>query len=1440
MSFFIYDKSSSFKTHFFYSTLAQHGPKWWLFMKFLVYVGFWQDFVSSFTPLMLRHMTGGETTVVDNIYTWSLHFTSCSEFDRRRVWGTDFVILCLAMRIVITTILYVLAKHNFSKQSRLPEWVSSWRSFIIFYAPAPLSYPIVLSLALAIGSSWRENLEQFGYLNVIVGFAVWIGNFFENVFYLPLYSASPLVGNGWFPARMIPDYFYHIFELLNQAMILMVLTAPSDHVAYFFMAGSALYNLYMFLGLWDHPFGSFLESATLLSAMVMKIFVPIACCILIGLERPRAEELWLFFAGLGAFLVFILVFYFVLRKKASHPEKIKNVLLKFQWTAIGNKLDIRLCNELKEALTENPREDLMFGYIYAKLVHGDVDRDMYQRICGLSWMQSHWMNEMIIFELCKAYCESPDPFAVIPEMKRMDADVAEYNRLSNMFWTLMLGGKMKRAMATFGSLLEQKRKLRFQFEFFRSFYPTSDRISTFIMEFPHLAKNAPFHEQFKDRYSRYGRQLVAERGGGSVDGTGFSDCTSHGSYMKTIVMNIRRRTKRAVPFCYKLYLALAIIFLVLVLGLALYDYVQIFEVSQRINPLPGSMYYTLSILKMCSIVKTSLMNAMQCSPWIRYSTDELRKELGINLPEPDGIDFQTMTQTLDDLSNILDSIYFTILNVTNAVNRITNMDIRALVNCWYDKSVFMWRYSNNTILENVSMSMTSVILHQTRNIQHNWDSCQDYCNCPATDYFQEDKENFVAYTYDVSESLRDGCVRPIPYLDTLANGTVANITWLRKLKWDIGIVCFWLFSTIMIWGCHIYHCRMLVRYFRPQSHPNPSMHVERSEKTTKFEIQSQIIVYPLIVLFLCFCYVVQDCLIWNVVRSNYLAILGKYRLLGDLGRDTFSIISFVTMALSREMNLPISETIMNDIWKDVISATNLLTVAFKAAKRSPSLKDIVSGSLCDIDPSAVTFHDMFRCNPLVREVQHAAFMAWAVYQYIKNVTDNTPNNLVRLEHFYNVHLATHISNAADAMLNALIEPLKCYYYFVVELIVTVFFGIVIVIVFWAYYSLMVEYYQQLRDIFVVLDPLFIASNKCLMEFIMKIEEEKKVVEKPSCLFEILEASNAAIMVLADDLTIVALTKPVFAIFGYKQERLFGQFVDILIPKSRKETDKNDSNFYETLEQMKAGKITGTAMQWIVGRCSDDTVVYPRAKITRVDDSHTMYFVIEFKPASSEIHYENLALCYSEVFDNITRSSLPIPVVPEIRLSGETVIKQFKMGVLLAIYMHDTDFSIDFYDDFDVWKSTENFTVQWLSGRDQAVVIDSSCGNSLIMFLSEQESDIPIVNALTYAYEFANTCGSRIYGALVMCSNLELVVYHPEFVSQDSEKSIVMSVEPITNRFKMLRRIAPLFMPSTLLISDDVMELAPYIPATPLINDTGYDLHSLSIDLNDMRSEVPSY
>lgn len=118
------------------------------------------------------------------------------------------------------------------------------------------------------------------------------------------------------------------------------------------------------------------------------------------------------------------------------------------------------------------------------------------------------------------------------------------------------------------------------------------------------------------------------------------------------------------------------------------------------------------------------------------------------------------------------------------------------------------------------------------------------------------------------------------------------------------------------------------------------------------------------------------------------------------------------------------------------------------------------------------------------------------------------------------------------------------------------------------------------------------------------------------------------------------------------------------------------------------------------------------------------------------------------------------------------------------------------------------------------------------------SDLPIVNALTYVYEFANSCGCHVFGAMVMCNDIELIVYHPDFVTDRHSKEISMGVEPISNRMKMLRAIAPLLVPSTLIVSGDIIEIADYIPVTPLMNNTGYDLYSLSIDINEIRSEVP--
>lgn len=368
-----------------------------------------------------------------------------------------------------------------------------------------------------------------------------------------------------------------------------------------------------------------------------------------------------------------------------------------------------------------------------------------------------------------------------------------------------------------------------------------------------------------------------------------------------------------------------------------------------------------------------------------------------------------------------------------------------------------------------------------------------------------------------------------------------------------------------------------------------------------------------------------------------------------------------------------------------------------------------------------------------------------------------------------------------------------------------------------------------------LPPQFIANQKGLMEMIVPKMEKERSDKSVSTFLSLFEASYTQLLVVNSNLVIIGFTRPVQTLFGYKYDQLIGQNLEVLIPKSSRESVDNVSLLYDRLFEDE-----NFSIPLIVGRSSDNASVPVSVRITHIIKG---YILLEFKSVAEFINFRDVLAKHRELIQDFERSALPVNTISQARTAKKPFTVSFKRGIVVLLgTCHDevkTDMS---RDDLLATRHDLIYGIRYYNGEDGILILAVDCCHILALVVSdEEEKRTDIRRALAFMTRFSRETSLPSFGVAMSVENPEvLIVPLPQMKTRrnlleqnltlETDASIVptMTVDLLTPGLWEAVNASQYVSLRTYLVDDEVIAEFPGLESTE-ISFTSRRFHKVEID-----------
>lgn len=1332
-------------------------------------VWFIQQIALSLFPLLIRaRREDRPVTWVHKVICFFLYFRSDFPWNYAKDMYDSQMLIFLACFIIPCGICYAQYILGFET----PIFLKQTRCLTVFLQPN------VVVLALVIHSSkYLNRLLTHGFaidtvlmlgIETIVTCVALVMN---NTFW-PLIQQNPMLGDAQIPSRLIPDSGND--KILQVELLLSVVASLMPNWTSAFVVSLAIAGIGVarWRDVWGAPYMSMYY--TVVHGMLGMSFAGVAALFWISMRWQ-----WLSDGRLTFFAVLLNIISFgvsmmkymrleseVVRELTEHAQmefaSAKEAIRVAQFAVLNNCITEELIQSLHDLRCSEKNLHVTMARIYCEILisDGNYSKELEESARNLFTLDSIPMIERFIaYQLYqtvihdKVICD--DHLAI----QAIEERVEEYKNSTDEFWTCTISGDIRKALEIMKNLSYVLTELTCDFDNLFNFYPNDPQILMMEYQFFRHFRSTPSDRpqsftadwirmgpMLKEKHLRYIGAAYFTRI--EMDGNDESESlsrTSSGSQDGRF-----RKITESLQVYFTGHLSATQIVLLTLSAVMLFvlctcSVVPIQKYTDMTSNL-GASHILMSYLWYMTIVSSKVWTLVAHLATNTTITDRLYVNWS---PKTQEFNMENFGESIFALHYSLASmkqvfvllavipefadfwnfwshvrVNMSICDVPERHGKETEMDVRTHI-----------LYFSSLIAELIRVSPTKNISSSTKFIQ----------------LVKKSPEGWFRSADRVSEST----YASMKFLD----GFTGRLNKRLSSSFESGFVVF--FVIAIVTACFAFLATLsidrsirhtILSHFRPDNHPNPDIHVVKSDSVKACFMLLVPRRYFLLVVLLILPVVIGVTWAQREVRSMATVVVQDMEILSAITRLVISCSMFYD-SVFRNQQFPSTERVESALrlCEQLTADQNLVVKYVVTSSSSVPLKYFHRTRVFNASSSDDIFDELS-----ILEIS-TAFMILG-RDLVTSATQLFHEKYSKLTSIYRQKLLPEAQFTArsfimelDGKIAALSSFTQIHQFFAISYSI-----IALLIVIWNIISIVLFMRQFTR--FMNTIPLkTLAENDCMMSF-FRTGSQNGAGEKEGAnvMSEIYQVSCSSLVMCSMNQTIVAFSADAKAMFAYRTEQLVGQSLELLIPKEASLSGQNGPKFYQQLEIVRNDQTDLSFEKDLIGVASDGSFLQLHVSVSLVEFQNTRFFLLQMKSLSDLIYYDEVLSWYGEFHTNIIQGSYAFQLFPDyLRTRGSPLVQTAKHSALVGVYR---DVAEGLTETMEKLMS-ESKLVEYLSGTTNCCILANSSNHVLVLFLERDGSDSYVTNAVRFYQQY---CGSNMpfRGFVVTENETQLILFPP--------------------------------------------------------------------------------
>ena len=1355
----------------------------------------------------------------------------------------------------------MLSYQIFKETSSVSLWICIFRELLFDIHPMLIMYPIILAMSfdlyklIDIPSLMALSLTQIAVLVILIIiyliFLKWS---------IPLYYSCQYMHTQNITTTIIKGN--NIFGIFLFYAIVFIITLASRDETVCYAAGIVIfiYNAFMAYMIWYKPWSVKFRFYFMFTTHVSGALIAIIATIYFALDF--FDEVYFFAIWGGIILLSLIICWILIQQKFKKMIRIiessesiklnpKNAAFLCQVALQQNKLNKFVLEYMDSVYTKDPSIPNLISLVICQFMYDNHSGDIDIMITTLA--NTHNLPrifEFFIYELYKRYTNTSKVVCLLTGVESIDERILEYKSLSDKFWRQAMLGQTFSAVSSIIKLKFLLDDLCYDFRTFEIFFPAHSKVHSLYNEF-----FKKFTLKQDTKIDELNRITLSDNMWVSHDMTDGSSSVHSGSessdeedlrnnQQQWINDNVKKLIQK--PISIGFVVVAIILWFIGIIGFCFFTLNNDHDIKVMMRSSFKSFPHYILV--------NSLNSVNQLMPvWYQFNYMLVGIQKGVS----------PITLTYDDIENIVGTLEF-----PNGTQRILTTTTSIFENL---STVLSSIQEEIAIVEQYIMDLSEI--EEFSDFKEGWflpnveTSANFYLACDQaitsignqvflflrddpditpTELMTRIQESW-SYALTINEALNAQIdniyTRLYNVLDKLLD---ENLYSKQTLIVGLILLAVDIIATIsIILGTFYKFLNITIQHFRPDTHPNKNVKVSLVEKPSKNMCSYTIFFIILLYLFIwALLFVLQFLFNLAIVTDNneiyrYCQSMMAIRNLtasssmlafGVIDRASFNEVATESFTF-KDLHSDFSSSLTDFVTK--------LSSQYYANGRAERLMTHIDNHTCDISKNSSTF-DLYDCWGTVVIGNFLTHFISRI-EYEQRSTDN---DFLQIQYLVLDKISKDLADISNFIAGLAIETATEIYFFTspqfsIIMLCALFLFVFLFEILHFSQVIEIQYGKQIT----ALSPMYTVMHQCLVSFVADLSESEMKPNEQTPFFEIYENAGVSVVVLTEKLVIVAFTKDVLKIFGYKAAQLLGQHIETLIPSYEKQWKNNDKKFYRQIELVKAHEASNRFSRTVTGCCSDRSPVDLKTSVSYVETNDGNYFIIEFRSIARETFYEEQYINSSKLINEYRNASMPIilftndPVLSRRTTFTKPIPARYRhyaavyVGLSIDENYEMTDIS---ESSFAPMKDMLALTTPLYSGVNGALVLDATCEYAIIIYVNNEENDAHLHNAVGFSLDFSEKNIYPTHGIIIEGEDIDVSLFPLQ--PTDSEHPLTqlrpaMTIEPSSEVIQKLAEAMPLVVENCLILPDNAAHLLVDVPAETFPNDLGMDLSIIEIKIS---------
>lgn len=1310
-----------------------------------------QSWLVCFLPFVTLNSDESTNTQLKSIVTIILGFAT-------KITGLSFesfrihiFTICFIAVATVTCIIWIVYK----KARAIHPFILKIRGILFLYNPAVYYYlpSMFIGYQIALFQTDDISFSKIALILleiIVIALATWF------TFSLsPLLFQNPLFSKAHLPTTLFPNYncVYHF--LADIVYVIQVFNITSKIVQTLVSVIYFIYAIQHAVRLYRLPYLShFLSAVSIAIDISHAVITPCA----IWFSNVQCQTIF-FLISAGSLILLIAIFYWILEyrgkklvKDLESLEQLKidkdKTILYVQEALLECKITKNLLNQIDPIFEGSTRLEVLAIHQYLKCIYADDPQTLQnikRTILSLHmFKQLPTIQSFFLFELLHSVCKLERDTILSPENDLMKK-YQTYEMEAERFWDSMIRGKLKPAMS---ALLELNRQIADFSKVFRSYnclYPNNDMVLKLKQDFAYnvIPACTTISDTKIDLPMTHLQIRYAQFVGLRVDKLArlfFGDDEVEKSVIKAtqIEMNIKSNiAKHVMKPLNNRSKAIFWIQCFVVVAFILICSVYPFFVLKRTRDISKFRNFSSEISKVASewvFISITICQTLNQSVYDLVTEESLLESIKHNTSSI--VTIQTLFSQLNDTLNDF-IVQMRLLFIQNSYfsEAPPLSNIRQI---FMDDKVNYFPYADN-ITESLDkgFQVKALLLFYFTYVSNFIDdlNASDPYNSTIAEHIRERAYKFSNITLNIMNLV----AKTFGYIDEYVHGYI-GVQSVSNVLIYILVAIIVLFIAAEPFTVYFFRKSVmseisedLKKYFRPHTQsPDDTIDEEYVEEIEEFPI-STLIPKTSPSLGVMIGYAFFNMLLWAFIYKSYYEISSLLNTVNSIEKlDIDSAISLNSVLAAYQFANTTSDfssitidnmlTLYNDVFNYIKDSNETSVPLYEIlnATRSNQIESEEFDSLHEFYHQ-ISFEQLY------------LLIGYLTGTLAKNVTDGLGSPYIHSFHI-NFQTLRPIKSNLTYLYNSYLTEEIAHLGFLcgMDVLVYVMASILMFALFWRRYLDADDMKAQLGRLIMDLDPIFIAQNQCLVEFIVGSKSGVLPWMKGSPIFEILNSTDTPLLIINDHLSIMAFTSVIAEMFNYRPEQIIGQHYTMLFTIKGEAPSKSQESFFSRINDILSQK-SGCTSKILSGITSDGNYlkVDVRASVITFDEHHYIFFELKSLEVSS-FYDDATTLCQNTIKDMI-ETSIPLKLFPPIENGKGYLSRKFFGGTLVYCAMENNDIMRPINEMEE--KMNQRLT-QLYRGDDDCLVLAATISYSLLLFTNTDNTRVHRARALQYIKDYS--------------------------------------------------------------------------------------------------------